>query len=128
MDTFQKKFNLSERDLEAAYSLAYEMYNNGKFQDAQYTFTLLVMLNPLDKRFLMGFGAASQFAGDYEKALEGYARAAIIDGTDPYPHFHAAECYVALGNREETLRALVDAENRAHTDQELKDKIEALRQ
>ena len=126
-NTFGEKFDLSNSDLEGSYNLAYALYQNGKYKDSQSLFTLLTLLNPLEKKFLMGFGAASQMIADYERALEAYARVVIIDVDDPHPHFHAAECYFALNNKEEALKALLDAEKRSSKDKELLNKIEILR-
>ncbi len=126
-NNFQEKFNLSDETLEGAYNIAYNLYKNEKYKDAQNLFYVLTMLNPLKKKFLMGFAAASQLHGDYEKALEAYAMAGIMDGDDPYPHFYAAECYSALNNSQEMLKALQAAEER-NIDANLKHKIPLLKE
>jgi Flp pilus assembly protein TadD len=70
------------------------------------TFRLLMMLNPWDRRFPMALGAAHQMVGKFEKALESYMAAIMLDMMDPIAMFHAAECMVALGQIEGAHEAM----------------------
>jgi type III secretion system low calcium response chaperone LcrH/SycD len=97
----------------ALYSIAYSFYQSGKFSDATTTFSILASLSPFEKKHWIGLGAAKHLQKDYKGALKAYSAAANIDDTDPVPHLHAAECYLALGDKSEALKVLEISEERA---------------
>ena len=47
---------------------------------------------------------------EFDNALMAYAMTTLIDDIDPMPHFHAAQCYFELGNKDEALKAINLAE------------------
>ena len=51
-------------------------------------------------------GATLQMMKKYEDAANAYGFAAIMDCHDPRPSFHAAECYIALNDKEKAEAAL----------------------
>lgn len=54
----------------------------------------------------MGLAASLHMQKNYPKAIEAYEMVAAIDPTDPFVHFHAAECLRSLGNTKDALFAL----------------------
>ena len=62
------------------------------------------VLDHYQARFLIGLGAAQQELGKYLEAINAFSIAALVDTNDPRPAFHAAECYLQLGQ-------LAEAEN-----------------
>jgi len=119
-----------EKVLAALYANAYHLYDAGHFDQAIGPFQLLVTLNPYEEQYWMGLGAALQMNKSYEKALNAYAMAVLLDDENPYPHFHAAECYISLKNLDDVVKALNLAEEAAsgdHYDKDLQDRISALR-
>lgn len=46
----------------------------------------------------------------YERALQCYGQAALLDEKDPYTHWHAAECFLSIKNYEQANEALTSAE------------------
>jgi type III secretion system low calcium response chaperone LcrH/SycD len=95
--------------LEALYTLAYDFYSNGKYQDAQECFRLLTLSNSLERRYWMGLGACCQLLKQYREALDCYSAAAFQDSSDPHVHRHAADCLFHLGEIQEAREALNSA-------------------
>jgi|YelNatPaOPRAMG01_1025707.scaffolds.fasta_scaffold01323_32 type III secretion system low calcium response chaperone LcrH/SycD len=104
--TLQEVKGFSDQQMEAIYSLAFNLYQNGKYKDAIEVFTWLGIMNPFVSKYWMGLGASLQMAKDFSNALNAYAVAAITSKPeDPIPHLHAGECYLGLGNKTEALKA-----------------------
>ncbi len=89
---------IKEQDTEALYAQAYQMYNMGKYQDARAAFASLVTIDQLEPRFLFGHAACSHMLGEYQSAADVYMHQAIISPDDPVPYYHAADCYLKLGD------------------------------
>jgi type III secretion system low calcium response chaperone LcrH/SycD len=113
--------------VEGGYSMAYMHYEKGQYSEAYDLFVVLNAISPQDKRLWMGFGAAAQMLKRYEQAIEAYALAAHLDEADPYPHFHAAECFYSINDIKNAWKALDSARTIA-TDERLKTRINLLRQ
>ena len=95
----------TDDEIEAAYNVAYNLYQQRKYKDAEKVFTFLMLHEHMDSRFSFGLGGCYQAMGDYEKAIHIYSCAALVDATNPLPAFHACECYMAmkkLGKRQES--------------------------
>lgn len=129
MDLLKKgKELLSDNEAEVFYLSAYSHYNSGHWIEAADIFRLLCIRRPLEPRFWFGLGAALQEGGSYLDALHSWAMAALLKTEDPYPHFHAAECYFSLGDSREAAKALTEAENKIETPHPLEEKIALLRE
>lgn len=101
----------SDETLEGIYSFAYSFYENGWYLKAENLFRLLAALRIRNSKYWKGLGATLQMLKKYEEAAEAYGWAAINDKTisDPYPHFHAAECFLTIGDTLRGLKALYSA-------------------
>ncbi|BDV01937.1 hypothetical protein TDMWS_20220 [Thermodesulfomicrobium sp. WS] len=105
--TLQEVKGFSDEQMEAIYSVAYNLYQAGKYGDAVQVFSWLGMFNPFVSKYWLGLGASLQMAKDFEKALNAYAVASVTSSPkDPVPHLHAAECYLGMGNIGEAMKAL----------------------
>ena len=107
----------SSEALLALYAMAYELYRNGKYEDAKTFFRLLALANSFERKYWMGLAASYQMLKDYEKALECYSAAAIQDPSDPYAHWHAADCFFHSDNVVKAKEALESAIITAKLDQ-----------
>ena len=99
-----------EKDMEVIYSMGYQLYNHGKYKDAEDVFKFLSFYNHLERKYLMGLGACRQMLKNYEGAVQAYGYAAMLDVEDPSAHLHAADCLLALerlGEAESALEATV---------------------
>lgn len=95
--------------LAALYAMAYRLYKNGKYEDALAFFRFLTLSDSFERKYWMGLGACNQMLKNYEKALECYSAAAIQDSSDPYVHWHAADCFFHSGNLPKAREALESA-------------------
>lgn len=114
-------------DLEPFYADAFAQYEAGQMQTAIESFRFLCYKHPLEGRFWFGLAASLQENKEYETALEAWAVTSVLKQEDPYPHFHAAECYFSLLNIQDALIALDKASERVKEDVNLEEKIALLR-
>lgn len=104
--TIKELRGLTNDEMEAVYSLAYGFYRTGKFDDAEKLFNFLALFDHLNPKFWFGVGAVRQAKKDYPLAVQAYAYAAFLDLQDPKPQFHAAECYLAMGDKVKAASAI----------------------
>lgn len=97
---------ISTGEMEAVYSLGFNFYNTGRVEDAEKVFKFLVLFDHMNPKYWTGMGAVQQVKREFSAAVTSYAFASFLDLSDPKPQFHAAECYLALGDRENALSAL----------------------
>ncbi|MCB1135458.1 MAG: tetratricopeptide repeat protein, partial [Chlamydiia bacterium] len=86
--------HLSPTTYKTLYAFAYRFYRDGVYDKAADFFRFLCLMKLDEKKHWVGLGAAEHMRGNYDQALQAYAMAALLDASDPFPHFHAAECYV----------------------------------
>lgn len=83
--------------IEAIYSHAYRLYNAQKYSDAFSVFRTLMLLNPIEKKYLFGLAACLHRLHEYEDAVKAYLINAIFDADNPVIYFHVADCYARIG-------------------------------
>lgn len=96
----------TEDEMEAVYHLAHNAYRQGKHPDARKLFQFLALNDHLESRFWMGLAATCHVSGDYRQAVAAYEMAAVLEATNPWPPFHAGECYMAMKDWERSAKAL----------------------
>lgn len=102
--------HISNDSIEALYAFAHGFYESGHFEKAMHFFRFLTMLDISTRKHWLGLGASYQMLKQYERALQCYAQAALLDETDPYTHWHAAECFFAIKKYEQAKEALNSTE------------------
>lgn len=100
------------------YALAYYSYENGKYKEAVDIFRVMTLIEPQNPKYWLGLGAALQMLKEYSKALQAYAAAASIDTENPFHHYHAGECLLAMGQKQDAFEALESAEAAAKEESE----------
>jgi len=97
--------------VEGLYAFGYGYYDKGRYSEAESIFRILTAVRIRSSKFWKGLGAALQMLKKYDQAVEAYSWAAVHDDlfSDPYPHFHAAECLYSLGKIKRGLKALFSA-------------------
>jgi tetratricopeptide (TPR) repeat protein len=93
-------------DSQTLYLDALSEYDAGRYDKASDLFCLLSEKNPLQPEVWKGLAACSQVRKNYPEALMAWSMAALLDGQDAAPHFHAAECLVAKGETLEAKKAI----------------------
>lgn len=122
----RKKMN--EEEIERFYAYGFAQYGTGNWGEAADVFRVLCTRRPLEARFWFALGATLQEAESYADALHAWAMAALLRDEDPFPHFHAAECYLSTKDKEEALLALKEAERRIGKQHPLQGKIALLKE
>jgi type III secretion system low calcium response chaperone LcrH/SycD len=112
-DTLQQAFAVTTYEMEEIYQEAYQLYDEDLYMEAADIFRWLVVFNPFVGKYWMGLAASLHVCGSYDKALHAYALSALLDSENPYPHYHAYECYLALNDKNEAEKALNLAYKRA---------------
>lgn len=97
---------ISDGEMEAVYSLGFNFYNTGRIDDAEKVFKFLVLFDHMNPKYWIGMGSVQQVKRDYQAAVTSFGFASFLDLEDPKPQYHAAECYLAMGDRENALSAL----------------------
>ena len=83
--------------MEAMYAQGYNLYNQGKYKEASYVFRLLMLLDYLTPKYVLGLAACLHRLKDYKSAANIYLLCGTLDAHNPLPHYHAADCYIQLG-------------------------------
>lgn len=97
---------ITDGEMEAVYSLGFNFYNTGRYDEADKVFRFLVLFDHMNPKYWTGMGAVQQVRRDYDGAVTSYAFASFLNLRDPKPQYHAAECFLAKGDRDNALSAL----------------------
>ncbi|MCP3880301.1 MAG: CesD/SycD/LcrH family type III secretion system chaperone [Sulfitobacter sp.] len=127
--TLSQLKGLSDEHMEAVYMAAYTAYNNGNYEKAQQVFQFLCQFDHLEKKYWMGLGACRQMLRQYADAIEAYSFAMLLDADDPRPPLQAADCHIALGNKDAAVSGLTAAIEWSGDDEQyraIKQRAEAL--
>lgn len=99
-------YGYDDRDYEVLYALGHSLYSQGRYADAVKAFGFLVMHNHLERRFASAYASSLQMTRQYDKAIEFYTLASMMDMSDPVPTFHTAECMMQVGMMAQAKEAL----------------------
>ena len=122
-----KGSTLSEAEKEGLYALAYDAYTCKNYEEAVKLFKQLVAVSALKCKYWKGLASCLQLSGKLEEAASSWAMVVLLDENDPMAHFHAAQCLIALGKKEDALKAIVLAEEMASFDKGLQNNLQQLR-
>lgn len=97
---------ITQRELNAVYQMGLGFYNTGRYDDAEKVFTFLVMFDHLESKYWLAAGAVQQVKKNFEKAKAAYSQAALLDIHSPKPQYYVAECFLALGQKDDAVASL----------------------
>lgn len=97
-----------DNTIEAIYSHGYRLYNAEKYGEAFTIFRTLMMLNPVEKKYLFGMAACLHRLHEYADAIKAYLINSVFDPENPVIFFHVADCYAHLGAMPFAQSALED--------------------
>ena len=100
---------MTKDEMEAVYNVAYNTYNSGNYQKAHQIFQFLCQFYHIEKKYWMGLGSCRQMLKKYVDAIDAYSYAMLLDVNDPRPPLQAADCHIALGNKDKAISALTAA-------------------
>ena len=104
--TLKQLKGVSNAELEAVYSLAFGYYRTGKYDEAAKLFQFLVLFDHLNAKFWFGLGAVQQATKDFQGAVTSYGYCSFLNLENPKPQLHAAECFLALGDKRNAASSL----------------------
>ena len=104
--TLKQLKGVTNEELEAVYSLAFGYYRTGKYEEALKLFQFLVLFDHLNQKYWLGLGAAQQVLKDYQNAVASYGYCSFLNLDNPKPQLHAAECFLAMGDRRNAASSL----------------------
>ena len=102
----------NEKEQQLLYAAAFSLYQQQNYKAALPLFTQLCLSNPFEMDFWKGLASSLQMLLKWKESLHAWGLAALLKDSDPLPHFHAAECFFSLDQKEESLKALLQAEKR----------------
>ena len=105
--TMRELKGITKAEMEAVYSVGFNMYRTGRYDDAEKIFRFLVLFDHLEPKYWLGVGAVQQVRKDYEGAIASYGYASFLDLSNPKPQLHAAECFLAMGDKMNAASALI---------------------
>jgi type III secretion system low calcium response chaperone LcrH/SycD len=108
------------------YAQAFTHYENEEYRIAAKYFTQLVITDPFSEHYWQGLASSKQMAREYLAAIHAWSMVSLLRESDPLPHFHAAECLIALEDLLEASKALDAALNLCQEDS-LREKIHLLK-
>jgi type III secretion system low calcium response chaperone LcrH/SycD len=97
---------ITPRELNAVYQMGLGFYNTGRYDDAEKVFSFLVMFDHLEPKYWLAAGAVQQVKKNFEKAKAAYSQAALLDIHSPKPQYYVAECFLALGQKDDAVASL----------------------
>ena len=104
--TLKQMKGVTNAELEAVYSLAFGYYQTGKYEEAHKLFQFLVLFDHLNAKYWFGLGATQQAVKDFQNAAVSYGYCSFLKLDNPKPQLHAAECFLALGDKRSAASAL----------------------
>ena len=104
--TLKQLKGISNEELESVYSLAFGYYRTGKFEEALKLFQFLVLFDHLNAKYWFGMGAVQQALKAYQDAVVSYGYCSFLKLDNPKPQLHAAECFLALGDKRNAASSL----------------------
>lgn len=104
--TVAQALDLPPRQLEALYAHGVGQYGQGRLDEAVRVFSLLVMLDHGQRRWVQALATALQAQGHPGRALPYWALVQLLDPSDPEPTLATAHCLLAQGLPREALSAL----------------------
>lgn len=104
--TLKDAKGMNDTHMEVLYTLGYNLYKSGKPEDAEKVFKLLTLLDYTEIKYWICLGAVQQAQRKFDLAIKAYQMATVLDSSDPRSQYHAAECFIALGDKENAASAL----------------------
>lgn len=99
----KKALKIDDETVEAFYTHAYNLYNQGKYLEASYIFRFLMLLDMSSPKYILGTAACLHRMKNYSEAAYLYFICGAVDMRNPMPHYHATDCYLNLNQPQMAL-------------------------
>ncbi|QLH36296.1 MAG: SycD/LcrH family type III secretion system chaperone [Parachlamydiaceae bacterium] len=97
---------LNDRQLEALYAQAYNLYQTGRFNDALQIFHMLTTIEANQAKYVLGLAACHHMMKNYQSAIDTYLVQSILEPENPIPFYHMSDCYLAMKDPYSALMVL----------------------
>jgi type III secretion system low calcium response chaperone LcrH/SycD len=84
--------DITPSECDALYAVAYGMYEQARYEQALPLFSYLVILDHLERRYLLALAATLHMLARHEDALPHYIAAMVLGVDDPEPAMRCGEC------------------------------------
>ncbi|WP_035253247.1 SycD/LcrH family type III secretion system chaperone [Desulfatiglans anilini] len=108
--------SIEESVLETIYALAYSLYAQARYPDAQKIFALLVLMSPHVYKYWFGLASCNQMAGHPGLATAAFLFATHAEPGKPDAHLHLGLCLLELGDRDAARESIRTAADLARND------------
>lgn len=95
--------------MEVIYQQGYNLFQNGKYQDALLIFNTLRQLDITDPRYSFAIASCYQYQKRYLDAVANYMIYKYLDPMDPIPSFHIYDCFMKANEPLSALMAIQEA-------------------
>jgi type III secretion system low calcium response chaperone LcrH/SycD len=102
----KKDLKIKDIDLRKMYDKAKQLYNLGKYCEAQALFSTLTLLDRAIPGFLYGLGISSLMLEEYDFAVEAFTQYSVLVPEDPVSYYYASVCYMKKNDITSALNAL----------------------
>jgi type III secretion system low calcium response chaperone LcrH/SycD len=122
---------LKRSDVERIYATGFNLYQNGKYAEAEPLFEFVCLNGSTDSRYWVALGSCRQMMKSYQGAIDAYGFGYLHGQDNPWPVINSAICYLALADKDNAKDALTLAEQtiaQGTPDNAATQRIAALRQ
>ena len=102
----QEDMNVSDETIEHFYQCGFRVYSQKNYQEAADVFFVISLLSPRRHNIWMALGLSEKELNNHAPALVAFSMAALTNMEDPLSFFHSAECYIALGEKEDAKECI----------------------
>jgi type III secretion system low calcium response chaperone LcrH/SycD len=106
---------LNDENLEAVYAIGFNLYNQGKYADAEPLFQFASLYGGTQPHYWLALGNCRLMLAKYEAAIEAFGFAYLFDSDNVWPLIQTATCHLALGDKANAKDALELADKTAET-------------
>lgn len=106
--SLQEIIGYTDELMEQLYKAAYEVFQEGRYHDAQDGFLFLTTLNPYVYAYWLGLAMSYQLMEEYEQAILAYECASNVESETPLPYYYMAGCHLYL-NEYDAAQVALDA-------------------
>ena len=104
--SLQEIIGYTDELMEQLYKAAYEVFQEGRYKDAQDGFLFLTTLNPYVYAYWLGLAMSYQLMEEYEQAILAYECASSVESETPLPYYYLAGCHLYLNEYDEAQESL----------------------
>lgn len=84
---------IPKANIDRFYAMAYDFYQRDKYEQAETIFTLLVLINPFEEKYLEGLGSTQKLLKKYDLAIAAYSSLIQLKPKRATYYLDLAECF-----------------------------------